>query len=115
MNLTSQVTKLFAESDQPLQLLEEVIMQLTEKKFDKLKEVERLVFKHTREALFKERIVSLKTKYPEGKQSEGTLARLEFFSYTSANYKRDEEDLALEQQWASEVDCLDYYNSLIEK
>ena len=64
--------------------------------------------------MFKERIVKLKAKYPEGKQSESKLAELEFLQYTSHHYKRDEEEIAECKKWAAEVDCLDYYNSLIK-
>jgi hypothetical protein len=113
MTLTNQIISLLNQSEQPLSILEEVIVQLTEGKFLKLKEIERLVFKHSSEALFKKRIVELKTKYPNGKQSEG-LAELEFFQYTSPHYKKDEEEIEEKRKWAAEVDCLDYYNSLIE-
>ena len=112
--LANQIISLLNQSEQPLSLLEEVIVQLTEGKFLKLKEIERLVFKQSCTTLFKERIVELKTKYPNGKQSEGKLAELEFLQYTSPHYKRDEEEIAECRQWAAEVDCLDYYNSLIK-
>ena len=112
--LANQIISLLNQSEQPLSILEEVIVQLTEGNFLKLKEVERLVFKHSSEALFKEKIVELKTKYPDGKQSEGKLAELEFLQYTSHHYKRDDEEIAENRKWAAEVDCLDYYNSLIK-
>lgn len=113
--LVNQIISLLNQSEHPLSVLEEVIVQLTEGKFLKLKEIERLVFKHSSESLFKERIVELKTNYPKGKQSEGKLAELQFISYTSPYYKRDEEEIADCRKWAAEVNCLNYYNSLIEK
>ena len=114
MTLANQIINLLNQSDQPLSILEEVIVQLTESKLFKLKEIEKLVAKHSSKALFKERIAELKAKYPEGKQSENKLAELEFLQYTSLHYKRDKEEIGEERKWAAEVDCLDYYNSLIK-
>lgn len=112
--LTNEILNLLNQSEQPLSVLEKVIVQLTEGKFLKLKEIENIVFKHSSAALFKERIVELKTKYPEGKQSTSKLAELELFNYTSHYYIRDNEEITKCKQWAAEVDCLDYYNSLIK-
>ena len=96
-NLASQIINLLNQSDQPLSILEEVIVQLTEGKFNKLKEIERLVSKQNSKALFKERIVELKAKYPDGKQSKSKLAELEFLQYKSPHYKRDNEEIEEER------------------
>ena len=109
MNITSQILRLLNQSNDQLVTLTEVITIWSEGKRDKLFLIEHALSKYGLELVFKESLVNLK----DNKEENHHIAKFEKQSFNISFTKGTEEELAKYKQWANEVDCLDFYITLL--